>query len=1076
MEFSEKKLDGSESRARPRKGRGHMRSAQAKRDDDIMNTNDSSIVSKRSVSKLYFPDEPDFYEPFVQKFVRRNPLINRGYWLRMHAIEQVVLRFLNEDPHVTKVVVNLGCGYDPLPFQFWHRYASSCQNATFVDVDYPQLIERKRDRILMNALTREALLKSSVRSSGAPIYLRSDRYMALGCDLKDLKTLERVLRSEFDMTSTAVIFVAEVSITYMPLADAQSLIEWARRFSNSQFCLLEQYLPQGPDHPFARTMLKHFNKLQTPIQAVRDYPSLALQQSRFTQYGWSISTMQSLWDLWSDDTFTSPELRRRLDAVEPFDEWEEFALFAGHYFLLVASNKIPESSTCEKEARKQPEAQVEPGDLEVSNSTESILLTAGSDVTVTPRRLAAAFSLRPDTIGLHGGQGVQHRLASIDVLGHEKPDRSDSGAVIPPLPSPQARICHTITSIKNNTALLVGGRTSPSHALSECWYLHDRKWELVEELHPARFRHAAVGVNVSLSGPETEGEVVSGVYIFGGKTREGHILDDSVIWLPNQGWQSLPVVGNVRPTARFGAAICTPGAKSWGLLMGGMTSDGTVLDDVWEFRILATPSLQIQFTDRTRDIRHSTPRRKAHARFGASLVPFGNDMLLVGGIASKELLPLSEDFLLVSAMGTKIHIEAPKLSVPRDTWPLLVGAGVIAVSDDEVVIAGGGAVCFSMGSFWNRGYISITKAGNQQPSPWSVLAIEDIPAMVEGFTKPSVKPKTQGRRPKSKGKGKNSKGESVDRVKPTTKPRETTVQRVQIQSAEGFSRLVKESKPAIIEKLDLGPCVNLWTLPYLEEKLGADREIVIHDSSSPRMTFASKNFTYEKTTVSAFLKGIANGAKTYLRAVSAAQPNKLPTKLEDDFPSIAQDFQLPKMLAEIIGDTYHSSPLRVSGPVSLWLHYDVLANVLCQIQGNKTLRLYPPSDVRYLGYPPGGSSSNIDVLDPSTNGLQNTHPHVAHLRAGDVLFIPPMWSHTATPEEGHSVAVNVFFRDLEKGYAAGKDVYGNRDLQAYETGRRDVEKIVRAFRDVPSDLAKFYLERLAGEILEKAEALGKGKE
>lgn len=82
-----------------------------------------------------------------------------------------------------------------------------------------------------------------------------------------------------------------------------------------------------------------------------------------------------------------------------------------------------------------------------------------------------------------------------------------------------------------------------------------------------------------------------------------------------------------------------------------------------------------------------------------------------------------------------------------------------------------------------------------------------------------------------------------------------------------------------------------------------------------------------------------------------------------------------------------------------------------------------------------------------------------------------MWSHTATPEDGVSVAVNVFWRDLEKGYAAGKDVYGNRDLQAYENGRRDVEKIVRAFKDVPVGVSRFYLQRLAMEIEERARKL-----
>ena len=127
---------------------------------------------------------------------------------------------------------------------------------------------------------------------------------------------------------------------------------------------------------------------------------------------------------------------------------------------------------------------------------------------------------------------------------------------------------------------------------------------------------------------------------------------------------------------------------------------------------------------------------------------------------------------------------------------------------------------------------------------------------------------------------------------------------------------------------------------------------------------------------------------------------------------------------------------------------------------------------------PRGSSSNVDVHNPSPRDeyhLRQTHPHVASLSPGDILFIPPMWSHTAKPEEGSSVAVNVFFRNLEQGYAAGKDVYGNRDLQAYENGRRDVEKILKAFRNVPSDISRFYLERLADEILEKADGVGKAK-
>lgn len=88
-------------------------------------------------------------------------------------------------------------------------------------------MEKKRDRMLSNDLLRNALLKTKLRQTEQPILLRSDGYMALGCDLKDLATLERVIRAEFDISATSILFVAEVSVTYMPLKDSDALIQWA---------------------------------------------------------------------------------------------------------------------------------------------------------------------------------------------------------------------------------------------------------------------------------------------------------------------------------------------------------------------------------------------------------------------------------------------------------------------------------------------------------------------------------------------------------------------------------------------------------------------------------------------------------------------------------------------------------------------------------------------------------------------------------------------------------------------------------------------------------------------------------
>lgn len=149
-----------------------------------------------------------------------------------------------------------------------------------------------------------------------------------------------------------------------------------------------------------------------------------------------------------------------------------------------------------------------------------------------------------------------------------------------------------------------------------------------------------------------------------------------------------------------------------------------------------------------------------------------------------------------------------------------------------------------------------------------------------------------------------------------------------------------------------------------------------------------------------------------------------------------------------------------------------MSNVLCQIHGTKRLLLYPPEDVRHLQIAPGQSSSSFNMFDPTTykkHKLSKLHPHVVDLAPGDILYIPALWLHTAQPKSGTSVAVNVFFRDLDSGYAAGRDVYGNRDVQAYEDGRRDVKRIAGRFARLPPEMRTFYLSQLSRELEDLAE-------
>lgn len=123
---------------------------------------------------------------------------------------------------------------DPLAFQWLSKYPDKCQNVTFVDIDYPELITKKLEVIFQTPQLRD-LLNAPVPIGGrdaAPPAVEN-RYLALGCDLADIERLEKILNDNIDIQSCSILCVAEVSITYMDVGAADSLIRWASRYRDS---------------------------------------------------------------------------------------------------------------------------------------------------------------------------------------------------------------------------------------------------------------------------------------------------------------------------------------------------------------------------------------------------------------------------------------------------------------------------------------------------------------------------------------------------------------------------------------------------------------------------------------------------------------------------------------------------------------------------------------------------------------------------------------------------------------------------------------------------------------------------
>ncbi|KAL8738354.1 MAG: hypothetical protein Q9181_000825 [Wetmoreana brouardii] len=1026
------------------------KSEKSNRDEKVMETNGSSIVSKRSVERTYLHDS-QFYRYFVKKPHRRSPLIHRGYWLRMHAVEQVVQRFLKEPSEKKKVVVNLGCGYDPSPYQFLSKDPERCGDVTFVDVDYPELMSKKRDVIGSTSELQDLTWPLKYFVGYPDIVFWSDQYVGIGCDLQDTTKLNQIFERHFQLCSCRVLCVAEVSITYMDVLAADALINWATQYEDVRFCLLEQFLPDGNDHPFAQKMLQHFANLSTPLKSVSFYPSLKNQEFRFLQAGYDTVHARSLWHLWQDSSAVAADLRLRLNKLEPFDEWEELALFASHYFTLEAvkgSSALAPSNMTDSDLKQQiPERQPDAANSSFTPDDIGHMLDISSITdSARCRRFGAIIPSSGNTVSLHGGLSNQGRLEDTDgywLTGFDANGERSSGLPDPPSSIP-ARQCHTITALSDRKCLLLGGRQSPDRALSGCWFRSSAEWRAVEDVPIPVYRHCATAVAF-----DTE---EAAVLVFGGRTTGGAAVNRWFLWQETMGWDEvLTTSENLKP--RFGAAMASTGSHC-GLLLGGMTEEGSFCDEIWEWTVTYGRGQKPTLVLKAQQSIDVAPR------MGACLVQSPIGLLLIGGV-STSLIPREEEVVLLTKKGhdQSFYVLEPVLPSTGfgDLRPLLIGHAAY-VCGDTLLIVGGGAVCFSFGCHCNHNVWTL-KFPNVREINYDYLRW-----VSERKTRPSYQPRPQR--------------QLGDPRSPTlcSDPTEQVL-RVKIESADDFDRLMAEHRPIVMEGLDLGRCTKDWTVPELERKINPYTMVTVHEAQTGYMNFQNKNFRYVKKPFGEFIQEVyVGGSRQYLRSLAAEKPADEPARFYEDFPALRDDFCLPPQLRTVALNE-HSSPLRISGPVNMWLHYDVMANVLCQISGEKVVALYPPSDAVYFAIPPGSSSSPINVFstDPDHRGRIDYRRH--HIRAalgkGDVLYIPPLWLHSTAPMENLSVSVNVFFRNLTTGYAAGRDVYGNRDMQAYENGRKSIDKMVKSFNRLPEDIGSVYLERLAHELLEKAKAYGK---
>ncbi|XP_031565212.1 tRNA wybutosine-synthesizing protein 4-like [Actinia tenebrosa] len=423
----------------------------------VQSTNDSSILSKYSMVKAgYFKD--DFLKHFVTKDARRSPLINRGYYIRMKAVDNMLRIFLTSKEFDKKQVISLGAGFDTSFFRFNAEglLQNSCK---FYEIDYPDVVKIKKS-FIKNEPSLCSAVGAENHSCPGVEGLHTDRYTLVGCNLKDLASLEKILLNCNIDKSCPTLLLSEVVLCYLDAKSSSCVINWAATFfSSAVFVTYEQVFP---DDPFGVVMIKHFHQVGSPLRSITEFPTPEVQIHRYQKQRWDLVKYQNMVSFYKS---LPTDEHQRIQQIEPFDEFEEWDLKCFHYIILagfkgdckmLSQKMYPENNEhneCSSTMVKDP-AMIIPTPLKLASKNKfqryghSATLLPGGDVII---------------IGGFGELNNKHmRLKGINILRKETDVWKCKDAILTDDIVIGSRMFHSSTLINDNSILLYGGRTSPN--------------------------------------------------------------------------------------------------------------------------------------------------------------------------------------------------------------------------------------------------------------------------------------------------------------------------------------------------------------------------------------------------------------------------------------------------------------------------------------------------------------------------------------------------------------------------------------------------------------------------------------
>jgi tRNA wybutosine-synthesizing protein 4 len=265
-----------------------------------------------------------------------------------------------------------------------------------------------------------------------------------------------------------------------------------------------------------------------------------------------------------------------------------------------------------------------------------------------------------------------------------------------------------------------------------------------------------------------------------------------------------------------------------GILVGGLDRNLRICHQTvnWTVSIGSINEQDLRYGDRSRWgtlfaslVNHAKIHKEGRrGRVGASLVKSRIGPLLVGGVSSK---PIPYDMEVLNLCKNHSDTPMPIFALQSSSRPLLVGASAIDLDEDNIIITGGGALCFSFGACLNTSWYQLffRDPEKSSPKPIEVRRSTSVPL-----------------------KAANPMAMEIDEVWEMVP--KWCIHELEARNLIDLPMLVSDKvEPCVLRGMEFGACVEKWDLEYLKSKIGATTRLSIHKGSGRNLQFTLRRIS-----------------------------------------------------------------------------------------------------------------------------------------------------------------------------------------------------------------------------------------